>query len=161
MWIIDETDTFLRIWWKITGQCIFYAFDNCRLSTTILAKNQCQRCGKCDFLKSKIKFITITRMTLFVGGRFINRVDQWTNGYQITQSECFCIDKIYFFCAFHTCSSSASTPKLRMPRTVSLSSIDILTSNEILWKFQPKICRFIFIFYCFGKKSKSNVPNDV
>lgn len=65
MWIIDKTDTFLTIRWKITGQCIFYAFDNCRFPTPILPKNQRQRWRKCDFLQN-IKLCTILSITITI-----------------------------------------------------------------------------------------------
>lgn len=46
----------------------------------------------------------------------------------------------------HTCSSSASTPKLRIPRIVSRSSIDILTMDEFYCNFN-KMMEYFFRFF--------------
>lgn len=129
MWIVDETDTFLTVRWKFTDQCILYALDNRRFSTTILTKNQCQRCRKLDFLWNEKYSLQFRISEIFSSRANIKRYRK--NG----------------FGCVHTCSSSASTPKLRIPRTVSLSSIDILAkmkfhgnSNQIVSNFCVLFC---------------------
>lgn len=139
--VIDETDAIFAIRWKITGQCVFYAFNNCRFSATILAEDQCQRCGKSDVLQNKNCTGISLHITEFsVQFLTLHFVQTKLNGYQITHS----IVSWKFSCS-NTCSSSASTPKLRIPRIVSRSSIDILMSHQFSNFSEYFLCFFSIV----------------